>query len=77
MVDFPVLSVADQQTFISNVLRDESVRNKVFEENPCLETLLNFNNRSIIENNRSTIIKEFSLLNYAKRLEEIYQKIAG
>lgn len=75
--DFAFLTVSDQQKCISNILGNDSFRNQVMTENSFIEKLFNFNDKSIIDKNKSTIIKEFSLQNYAKQLEKIYQKFIG
>ncbi len=77
IVDFSSLAVSDQQTCISNIVRNETFRNLVITKNPFIENLLNFKDKTIMANNKSIINKEYSLLNYAERLEKIYQKFVG
>ncbi|MBA7544372.1 hypothetical protein ES705_36727 [subsurface metagenome] len=74
LVDFPSLSMSDQQSFISNLKRREELKNEVLNENSFIEKLLNSVNKSIIDKNKSTIIQEYSLNHYAKQLQKIYQK---
>jgi len=76
-LDFSSLSDTDQQTCIANILGDKSVRNMVMTENSFLKNLLNFNNKNVVDENKSIIKKVFSLQNYAKRLEELYQRFVG
>ncbi|MBA7684864.1 hypothetical protein ES703_93277 [subsurface metagenome] len=75
LVDFPSLSMSDQQSFISNLKRREELKNEVLNENSFIEKLLNSVNKSIIDKNKSTIIQEYSLNHYAKQLQKIYQKL--
>lgn len=75
-VDFPSLSESDQMECIENVLINQSSRNLVISENQFLENLLNFKDDKLVEHNKSIIKQEFSLHNYAKQLEKIYQRFA-
>jgi len=77
IVDFSSLSESEQQAVIVNIIEDKTARNAVLTENSFIRKLLNFNPGNTIEKNRSIIITEYSLLNYAKRLEKIYQKFTG
>ena len=77
IVDFASLSMEDQMQFISNLVESPGKIDKLFLRNDFLRELLNSVDQSLIDKNKAIILQEFSLENYAKRLERIYQKIIG
>lgn len=74
--DFAALSMQEQMEFIRELKNKPEMRKELLDYNSFLQNLLNSINDSIIESNKTTILNEFSLINYAKRLERIYKRIA-
>lgn len=77
LLEFSSLSDNDQRACIAEIINNRDGKNKIMTENSFLEKLLNFKDERMIEKNKSIIRKEYSLQNYAKRLEKIYQKFTG
>ena len=77
LLEFSSLSDIDQRACITEILNNREGKNKIMTENSFLEKLLNFKDERMIEKNKSIIRKEYSLQNYAKRLEKIYQEFTG
>ena len=77
VVDFASLSTINQMQYISNLVETPGKAGELFSQNEFLRKLLNSVDQTLIEKNKAIILQEFSLENYAKRLERIYQKIAG
>ena len=76
VVDFASLSTINQMQYISNLVETPGKAGELFSQNEFLRKLLNSVDQTLIEKNKAIILQEFSLENYAKRLERIYQKIA-
>ena len=74
-VDFATLNADDQMKAISELLKKRDKLQKTIRENPLLKIIFEPLDTDIIERNRSTIVNEYSLIKYAKRLEGIYKKI--
>ncbi len=77
LLQFSSLADDDQRACISEILNNKEGKNIIMTENSFLEKLLNFKDERMIEKNKSIIKKEYSLQNYAERLEKIYQKFIG
>ena len=76
MQDFGKLKPEKQKAFIKKINSDYTAIKKVLDMNPKLEKLFGSIDTELIENNKMTIKKEYSLENYASRLHEIYRKLA-
>jgi glycosyltransferase involved in cell wall biosynthesis len=74
--DFAKLPVHAQMQFIHSILESKGDQTRLLKENPILKKLLTSIDNRIIEKNKIVIRKKYSLANYAKRLERIYQKAA-
>jgi glycosyltransferase involved in cell wall biosynthesis len=72
--DFATLNVDQQMNVISDLLNKRDNQQKTIRDNPLLKIIFEPIDTDIIESNRSTIINEYSLQKYAKRLEGIYQE---
>lgn len=74
-VDFASLDFDKQMNVISELLKKSNKLQKTIRENPQLKIIFEPLDKDIMESNRSTIINEYSLKKYAKRLEGIYKEI--
>ncbi len=74
--DFGDLDPTQQQKLIHNIRPDNSEKKKIRDMNPQLKTMFEKVADSMIEHNKTTIKKEYSLDNYASRLHGIYRKMA-
>lgn len=74
-VDFASLDINKQMNVISELLKKSDKLQKTIRENPQLKIIFEPLDTDIIKSNRSTIINEYSLKKYAKRLEGIYKEI--
>ncbi len=75
--DFAELSAPDQMGYVSGLIESPAQVKDLFSHNEFLEKLLISIDQSLIDKNKAIILQEFSLDNYAKRLERIYQKFTG
>ena len=73
--DFGMLAMQEQMNYIREVKHDPRKENELKRANPFLKNLLNSVDTKIIDKNKNTIIKEYSLENYAQRLERLYKEI--
>jgi glycosyltransferase involved in cell wall biosynthesis len=76
MYDFGALDSKHQQEIIIRIRHDAKAKQKIKKMNPQLETLFHPVKASLIENNIEIIKSHYSIENYAKRLHEIYRKLA-
>jgi glycosyltransferase involved in cell wall biosynthesis len=74
--DFGDLDPGQQQNLIHKIRRDNSEKKKIRDMNPQLKILFEKVAEAKIEHNKATIKKEYSLENYASRLNGIYRKMA-
>lgn len=74
--DFGTLTPDQQKDLIQKIRHDNSEKKKIRDMNPQLNQLFEVSGNKLIEKNKSTIKKEYSLQNYASRLHEIYRKLA-
>jgi glycosyltransferase involved in cell wall biosynthesis len=72
--DFALLEMGKQMRVISDLLNKRDNQQKTIRNNPLLKIIFEPIGSDIIECNRSTIINEYSLQKYAKRLEGIYKE---
>ncbi|MBN1596674.1 MAG: glycosyltransferase family 4 protein [Bacteroidales bacterium] len=75
--DFANLEPEVQMQIIENVLSDINFKKSILRENSFITNLLNTIDKKTVNKNISIITREYSLNNYAERLERIYQKFAG
>lgn len=75
--DFAKLDMQQQMTIIRNAGKDPGLRESIRKANPALEMLDQEIDEYLIHYNQHIIRTDYSLSTYAKRLERIYQKIAG
>lgn len=73
--DFATLQASEQMQYISDLITHPLMSKELFSQNKFLGKLLNSVDQNLIDKNKAIILQEFSLENYAKRLETIYQKI--
>jgi glycosyltransferase involved in cell wall biosynthesis len=76
-LDFAAMPMNDQMAYIQHIVENIILQKDLFSQNPFMENLLTSFDIRIIEKNKSIIRKNFSLENYARRLERIYQKVIG
>lgn len=74
--DFGELNPQQQQNFIHMVRQDQPKKKKVKEMNPQLAVIFEPVSETLIRKNKQTIQKQYSLDNYASRLNGIYRKMA-
>jgi glycosyltransferase involved in cell wall biosynthesis len=75
--DFARLKMAEQMNFIKELIQNPQKNYDLFLLNSFLEKLIISVPQTLIDKNKAIILEEFSLKNYAKRLEEIYQRFTG
>lgn len=76
-VDFKELNMKMQMEIIGEVLSGHITRQKIFEQNPILNTLFKKVSESTIETNKSIIKNNYSLQGYGTKLQERYKEILG
>lgn len=72
--DFAALNMDQQMNVISDLLNKRDNQQKTIRDNPLLKIIFEPLDTDIIKSNRDTIINEYSLKKYAKRLKGIYQE---
>lgn len=75
--DFKDLNMKMQMEIISNVIHDLEEKQKIFEQNPILNTLFSEVKGDVIEKNKTIIKNNYSLKGYGIKLQERYRKMAG
>jgi len=75
--DFKELNMKMQMEIIGEVLTGHISKQKVFEQNPILNTLFNKVSEQTIENNKTIIKNNYSLHGYGIKLQERYKEILG
>ncbi len=73
--DFGTLEMEGQMNVISDLLNNKDIRQETIRNNPLLKIIFESVDKDIFKNNRTTIINEYSLQKYAKRLKGIYQEV--
>ena len=73
--DFASLTEATQRDIIAELIKDHQKSEEIISHNRFLEKLLISVDQTLIDKNKALILQEFSLENYAKRLNTIYRKI--
>ena len=76
IMDFGELNPQQQQNFIHKIRQDQPKKKKVKEMNPRLAVIFEPVSETMIRRNKQTIQKQYSLDNYALRLNGIYRKMA-
>lgn len=69
------LNFDEQTRVIREYLNDSSGKEHLIKQNIFLKGLLDLPSEILIKRNKEVILKQFSLDNYSKRLNEIYQKL--
>jgi len=80
MVDFGDLDEPMQRQVLQTVCRDSQSRRRVLHDNSWLGEALTLKAgdvSEVIESNRQTIDRHFSLVPSGRRLQELYRKVAG
>lgn len=75
--DFGYLSMQDQMHYIYDLKRNPEIEKELYEYNSFLKNLLNSISDTLVNQNKTTILQEYSLNKYGQRLERIYQKLTG
>jgi glycosyltransferase involved in cell wall biosynthesis len=75
--DFCTMPVEEQESFISGLIKSRESRDAFLQTNPFLTGLFTRIDPGIISRNRQTILANYSVNQYGKRLLAIYQNIPG
>lgn len=75
--DFKDLNLKMQMEIISGVLSEKIEKQKLFEQNPILNTLFSDVKSHITEKNKTIIKNNYSLKGYGIKLQERYKKMVG
>ena len=75
-VDFSSLGDDEQKVYITDLQRNKNRKKQLTEMNPWLKTMFQQVRNELIEENQTILLNEYSLENYARRLESLYQKFA-
>jgi len=75
--DFKDLNLKMQMEIISSVLSGKIEKQRIFEQNPILNTLFSEVQSHIIEKNKTIIKNNYSLKGYGIKLQERYKKVVG
>lgn len=73
-VDFSALNDDEQKTCIVEIKENGKYKNQMLEMNPFLNRMLQTVKPGLVEHNQTILLTEYSLENYARRLESLYQK---
>ncbi len=76
-IDFKDLNMKMQMEIISDLKAGKIQKQKVFEQNPILNTLFKKVTESVTEINKSIITLNYSLQGYGIKLQERYKTMAG
>ncbi len=76
-IDFKDLNMKMQMEVLSEVLSGHISKQKIFEQNPILNTLFNKVSASTLEENKTIIKNNYSLQGYGIKLQERYKEILG
>ena len=69
------LSQEEQMQHILRIKNDDTAKSTFINKNPFIKNLLNMPAKDLITRNKEVILKNYSLNNYGKRLDEVYRKI--
>lgn len=75
--DFKDLNMKMQMEIISDVNNERIEKQKIFEQNPILNTLFRKVAAHVTEKNKSIIKNNYSLNGYGSKLQERYKKMVG
>ena len=75
--DFKDLNMKMQMEIISSLTKGKIEKQKIFEQNPILNTLFRKVSDHVTEKNKSIIKNNYSLEGYGIKLQERYKKMVG
>lgn len=73
-IDFSTLNDDEQKNCILDIQQNSSQKDKLMKMNPFLNTMFQLVKPELVEYNQTILLNEYSLENYARRLESLYQK---